>query len=199
MTPTELRSFLTESHVADCAKRLLGCHIVAPHCRIQIVETEAYGGKEDFGSHAARGVTPRNAVMFGPAGIAYVYFNYGMHWMLNVTCRPKGEPGAVLIRGAMPIEGTDEIKTLRPRARQDHDLLSGPGKVSMALGTKGDVTGLDLLENRSKFRIVPNDEAKEIIQTGRIGLAEGKGRELEWRFVDGDNQEWASNKRYYAT
>lgn len=199
MTPTELRKFLTDSHVTDCAKRLLGCDLIAPHCRIQIVETEAYGGKDDLGSHAARGVTPRNAVMFGPAGIAYVYFNYGMHWLLNVTCRPAGEPGAVLIRAAKPIEGTDDIKSLRPKAKKDYDLLSGPGKITMALGAKGDHTGLDLIDGTSKFTIVPNNEVKTIVQTTRIGLAEGKGHELEWRFIDKENSEWASSLKSQAS
>lgn len=199
MSQKKLRELLTNSHVTDCARRLLGCDLIAPHCRIRIVETEAYGGKEDLGSHAARGVTPRNAVMFGPAGIAYVYFNYGMHWLLNVTCRPEGEPGAVLIRAAKPIEGTDDIRTLRPKAKKDHDLLSGPGKITMALGAKGDHTGLDLLDSASKFNIVPNNEVDTIRQTTRIGLAEGRGHELEWRFVDEENSEWASNLKSQAS
>ena len=99
----------------------------------RIVETEAYTGAADPASHAFRGRTARNTVMFGPAGYAYVYFSYGMHYCLNVTAERRGTAGAVLLRALEPLAGIDLM-----RAQGDHGpepkLLSGPGKIGRAFG-----------------------------------------------------------------
>ncbi|MCH7945323.1 MAG: DNA-3-methyladenine glycosylase [Armatimonadetes bacterium] len=195
MSPQELRQFLTDSHVTDCAKRLLGCEIVVRGCRIRIVEAEAYGGPEDPNSHAYRGVTARNRVMFETTGCAYVYFNYGMHWLFNVTCRPQGEPGAILIRGAMPVDGVEAIRERRPKAKSDTDLLSGPGKIGAALAVTGDDTGTDLLHEGSKIRIVAGREVESVLAGPRVGLKDGIDHGLMWRFIDEANAEWASSPR----
>ena len=195
MTPNQLRQFLTESHVTDSARRLLGCEIVVRHCRIRIVEAEAYGGAEDPNSHAYRGVTPRNKVMFETTGCAYVYFNYGMHWLFNVTCRPVGEPGAILIRGAMLVEGIEAIRSRRPKAKKDADLLSGPGKIGEALGVTGADTGTDLLDKASSVRIVPGEEVKNVLTGARVGLKDGIDHGQMWRFIDEANADWASSPR----
>jgi DNA-3-methyladenine glycosylase len=120
----------------------------------RIVETEAYTGPTDPASHAFRGPTARNAVMFGPAGHAYVYFSYGMHYCLNVTADRPGKPGAVLLRALEPLAGIDMM-----RARGDHGpevrLLSGPGKIGRGFG-------LTLADNGRDFT------------RGSLGIAAGK-------------------------
>lgn len=192
MPPTEFRRLLIESPVTKCARRLLGCEIFVPDCRIRIVEAEAYAGAKDLGSHGCRGVTPRNRPMFGPAGHAYVYFTYGHHWMLNVTCLPEGECGAVLIRGAVPIEGTDVMFERRPKAKKVEDLLSGPGKIGAAIAIDGRSSGLDLLDPRSPYRLEVGEPVRKVLVSTRIGLAEGQGDDKPWRFIDASNLRWAS-------
>jgi DNA-3-methyladenine glycosylase len=103
----------------------------------RIVEVEAYGGPDDPASHAAGGPTPRSAIMFGPPGLAYVYFIYGMHHCLNVVTGPAGSAGAVLIRALEPLEGRDGMAVRRgldPLRCRDRDLAGGPGRVCQALG-----------------------------------------------------------------
>lgn len=199
MTPKQLRQFLTDSHVTECAKRLLGCEIVTRDCRVRIVEAEAYGGSDDPNSHAHRGVTKRNKVMFETTGCAYVYFNYGVHWLFNVTCRPQGEPGAILIRGAMPVEGIEGMRERRRKAKTDADLLSGPGKIGAALAVTGDDTGTDLLYERSNIRIVAGSEVRGVLEGPRVGLRDGTDHGLMWRFIDEENAEWASKPNIQAT
>lgn len=185
---------LAHRSVVKSARRLLGCEVVTSECRIRIVETEAYGGSEDLGSHGCRGETPRTRPMFGAPGHAYVYFTYGNHWMLNVSCRPEGECGAVLIRGAIPLEGIERMWARRPKARTERDLLSGPGKIASALGLDGGYSGVDLLSPQSPLRLVPGTPVGRIIVSTRIGLAPGKGDDKKWRFVDAANSEWASRR-----
>lgn len=107
-----------------------------------IVETEAYDGAADPASHAAtlRGLTKRNAVMFGPAGFSYVYRIYGMHWCMNIVTGPEGEAGAVLLRGLHAMEGRQAMKQRRGR----EPLSTGPGRLCQALGITGDLYGHDL-------------------------------------------------------
>jgi len=123
--------------------------------------------------------------MYGRAGCAYVYFNYGCHWMLNVVAHEEGSAAAVLIRAAEPVDGLEEFRALRPKARHDWDLLSGPGKLAAAFGIDAQDYGLDLLDPSSSLRIAPGPTPAVILCGPRIGLATGKGEELPWRFVDG--------------
>ena len=111
----------------------------------RIVEVEAYHGANDAASHAYRGLTPRTAIMFGPAGFLYVYFTYGMHWCANVVCGPDGEAAAVLIRALAPLSGLEAMRAARPKARRDLDLCNGPAKLCQALGITGADDGTDLL------------------------------------------------------
>lgn len=99
----------------------------------RIVETEAYRA-DDPASHSSRGKTARAAIMFGPAGVAYVYFIYGMYEMLNFVTEKEGEAGAVLIRAIEPMEGETLMRKRRHNPRSRHDLSSGPGKLCRALG-----------------------------------------------------------------
>lgn len=146
-----------------------------------IVETEAYGHADDEASHACRGMTARNAVMFGPVGRAYVYFTYGNHFCVNVSARsPDAPAGAVLIRGIEPVEGIDVMKKLR--GIDDVRLLaSGPGRLTQALGITRAQDGADMTERESQLRI-EKGASREVVATTRVGITRAADR--NWRFAD---------------
>jgi DNA-3-methyladenine glycosylase len=148
-----------------------------------ICETEAYAGADDPASHAYRR-TPRSAIMFGPPGIAYVYFVYGMHHCLNAVTARDGRPGAVLIRGILPAEGIEVMRGQRPRVADGH-LADGPGKLCQALGITWALKGSDLTENSELFITTGEQVAeREIITTPRIGVrGDEETRTRPWRFV----------------
>ena len=166
----------------EVAPDLLGKLLVRGDRTARIVEVEAYCGADDPGSHAYRGMTRRNATMFGPAGRLYVYFTYGMHWCANAVCGREGEGVAVLLRAAEPVSGVDEMRTLRPAARRDRDLLSGPARLCQAFGLDGTFDGCDLVTADRGVTIVDDGVAPPdvpIVST-RIGLS--VGTELPWRW-----------------
>src|SRR5262249_54202895 len=136
-----------------------------------------------------------NEVMFGPPGFAYIYFTYGMHWMLNVTAQDHGVGAAVLIRAAEPLSGIEEMKTSRPKAVKNEDLLNGPAKICAAYQIDRNLNGIDLLDPSSELRIEPGNNPKHILFGIRIGLAKGKGESHDWRFVDGDRLPWVSTPK----
>jgi DNA-3-methyladenine glycosylase len=145
-----------------------------------IVETEAYLGRDDAGSHAAtKGITARNAVMYGPPGTAYVYFTYGNHHMLNLVCEPEGIAGAVLIRTVHPIAGLAEM-TSRRHGRQLRELCNGPGKLAAAMGIDLSDNGSMLGEGRISVYYGERPTPAEVAVSGRIGLT--TGHELDLRF-----------------
>ncbi len=131
----------------DVARELLGRRLV----RVErgrrlsgwIVEAEAYIGQEDLACHAHVGRTPRNQVMWGPPGRAYVYFTYGMHWCLNVVTEQEGRPAAVLLRGLLPVEGLATMRRRRGRPPDDQ-VADGPAKLCQALSIDGRLNGHDL-------------------------------------------------------
>ena len=133
----------------------------------RIVETEAYLGTDDPGAHAYRGRTARNAVLFGPPGHAYVYFIYGNHYCLNVSCQPEGEAGCVLLRALEPVCGIEGMAALRglplgasapPRLAELRRLTSGPGRLSQALGiTRPRHNGCDLCSRKGGLYIAEED------------------------------------------
>lgn len=178
--------------VAESAKRILGCILVAGECRARIVEVEAYGGETDPASHAWRGPTPRTMVMYGEPGRAYVYFTYGNHWMLNVVARPDGEASAVLIRAAEPLAGIEMMRSRRPKAQSDNDLLSGPGKLCQALGLTRADNGVDLLDPNSPLRLEEGERPTAVLTGVRIGIAVGRGELEPLRFIDASRLSWAS-------
>jgi DNA-3-methyladenine glycosylase len=150
-----------------------------------ITETEAYVGSEDLGCHARAGKTRRNEVMWGPPGYAYVYFTYGMHWMLNFVTERDGFPAAVLIRGLWPVEGVKKMLQRRAVSRLG-DLTNGPAKLCQALGIDGDWNGMDLCSSDSKLFVEKGSAiAEKIVTNGpRVGLTSvpEPWKSMPWRF-----------------
>jgi DNA-3-methyladenine glycosylase len=171
------RDFFARS-VHRVAPDLIGVTLLVDGVGGRIVEVEAYD-QEDPASHGYRGLTPRNAVMFGPAGYAYVYRSYGIHWCLNLVCGGEGRAEAVLIRALEPTAGLDAQR--RRRGVQDPlALCSGPGKLCQALAVTGDHDGLPL--DVSPFRLDERGAPPEIRTGPRIGIT--RATELPWRYVE---------------
>lgn len=182
------RELLNKVLVVSAAGSLVG----GPGSRAgRIVEVEAYCGSEDAGSHAYRGPTPRNAVMFGPPGRLYVYRSYGVHWCANAVCGPVGVGHAVLIRALAPVAGIDAMRSARARGQihplAERDLCRGPGRLCQALGITAEHNGSDLVTGSGGVA-VHDDGRRPPEHPGvsvRIGLT--KGAEHPWRFfVTGD-------------
>lgn len=144
-----------------------------------IVETEAYAGKLDPASHAFRGMTPRNRVMFGEAGHAYVYFTYGFHNCLNFVTGKEGIASAVLIRAMEPTKGVEAMATLR-NAKSIANIASGPGKLCQALSIDRSLNGIDVTSRKSAIHVLDTNLKLKIASSTRIGIAEGI--EKKWRF-----------------
>jgi DNA-3-methyladenine glycosylase len=173
----------------DAARALLGGLLVREGVTIRITEVEAYGGPEDSASHARHGRTPRNAPMWGPPGRAYLYFCYGMHWMLNVVTGPEGEAAAVLIRGAEVVAGLDLVLQRRRAAKATPLLCAGPGKVAQALGLDKVFDGHDLLA-ADGLELHPGASPALILAGPRLGIgfATPGDQARAWRFADGDSR-----------
>jgi DNA-3-methyladenine glycosylase len=170
------RSFF-DRDVVTVARALIGATLVFDGAGGVIVETEAYHQREPA-AHSHRGRTPRNAVMFGPPGFAYVYRSYGIHWCLNFVCGPAGMASAVLIRALEPTTGVAAMR----RRRGVHDiraLCSGPGKLCQALGITSAHNGCAL--DAAPFALQPRTARRVPIAVGpRIGIT--KAVDLDWRF-----------------
>lgn len=150
----------------------------------RIVEAEAYEPR-DPASHAYRGMTARNATMFGRAGHLYVYFTYGNHWMMNVVTRSPGEGSAVLLRAAEPLDGQDEMARLRGRSLPT-DLCSGPGKLTRALGVDRALDGEDLVRGEVVWIEAGQPVSADRVVAGvRVGV--GVGLDRDWRFRVADD------------
>jgi len=166
----------------DVAPTLLNKLLVAGERSGRIVEVEAYEGGDDPASHAFRGPTRRNAVMFGPAGHLYVYFTYGMHWCANVVCGPPGEARAVLVRALAPVGGLEAMRTARRAATRDRDLCNGPAKLCQALGITGADDGVDLLAGDSAIMLL-DDGVPPPRTPGngpRVGISVATERRMRW-------------------
>jgi DNA-3-methyladenine glycosylase len=169
------RSFFGRS-VHDVAPDLIGATMLFGGVGGRIVEVEAYHHTEPA-AHSFRGPTPRNAVMFGPPGYAYVYRSYGIHWCVNFVCEPKGSAAAVLIRAIEPTTGLAAMR--RRRGLTDERLLcSGPGRLCEALGITVAQNGMAL--DAAPFALFARAGTVEIATGPRIGLT--KAAELPWRY-----------------
>jgi DNA-3-methyladenine glycosylase len=159
------------------APRLLNAVLRHGGVAIRLSEVEAYDGPNDPGSHAYRGETARNRVMFGPPGRLYVYFTYGMHHCANLVTGPDGDPGAVLLRAGEVVEGIDVARQRRPRST-DRDLARGPARLCQALG-------LDLADNGILADLERGDPPTAVETGPRVGLRHAADR--PWRFwIAGD-------------
>jgi DNA-3-methyladenine glycosylase len=176
------------------ARELLGKLIVRREGRQQlagrIVEVEAYLGAGDLAAHAAAGNTARNSVLWGPPGHAYVYFIYGVHYCLNISCLPDGEAGCILVRALEPVSGIAEMAEARELSDIDYvsvrdlrKLASGPGKLCEALGiTRPRDNGKDMLASRSDLQVASDGfRVADVAVTQRIGIT--KSAEMPLRYI----------------
>jgi DNA-3-methyladenine glycosylase len=186
---------LLRRDVLAAAPKLLGWRLVRGDLMARIVEVEAYRSDEPA-AHSYGKTKMKNMAMFGPPGNAYIYFNYGVHWMLNLVAHKEGDAAAILIRAAEPLEGLDIFRQRRPKAKRDEDLLSGPGKLAAAFDIDPRDNALPLLEpseDPDKLYLLPPDQpVKKVLEAPRVGIAIGKAHELPWRFIDTDRLRWAS-------
>jgi len=170
------------------ARDLLGKRLVRQGGGLElsgmIVETEAYCGREDSACHAHRGKTHRNAVMFGRPGHAYVYFTYGMHYMLNLVTEEEENPCAVLIRAVLPLTGIEVMESRRKR--KGAELTNGPAKLCQALSIDKSLNGWDVTIGNElwveDYKKIPNSK---IMTAPRVGIdyAHPRDREAPWRFL----------------
>lgn len=182
-----------ERNTVIVARELLGKRLVRLENNKRlagvIVETEAYRGEEDLGCHARAGYTPRTQVMYGPPGHAYVYFTYGMHWMLNFVTEHQGYPAAVLIRSIRICEGLDivaERRKCQPSARW----TDGPAKICKSLNINGALNGIDLcasdaelfVENGIPGEVILDDEVSVGPRVGLFTVPE-PWKSILWRFM----------------
>jgi DNA-3-methyladenine glycosylase len=176
--------------VLQVARDLLGMRLVRILDGVRVCgiinETEAYDGEQDLACHARSGLTPRTSIMYGPAGHAYVYFTYGMHWMLNIVTGEAGYPAAVLIRSIIPEEGLDIISARR-KNQPAHLWCNGPAKLTQALGINGNQNGIDLCNASGGLFIESGSPILDISvgTTPRVGIENTPEpwRTLPWRFI----------------
>ena len=184
------RTFFDRAAV-DVAPELLGCvleHDTAEGLvAVELTEVEAYMGEADPASHAYRGRTPRNAVMFGPPGYAYVYFTYGMHFCVNLVCLPAGTASAVLLRAGRIVAGEELARQRRAsNGNGTRELARGPARLCQALGIDRAQNGADVCSADSALRIrgpmggTTDRSVNEILTGPRVGVS--SGAEVAWRF-----------------
>jgi DNA-3-methyladenine glycosylase len=172
------------------ARELLGAVLVRVENGVRvagkITETEAYLGESDLACHARAGITPRTQIMYGEPGRVYVYFNYGMHWMLNAVTETEGFPAAVLIRAIQPIEGIAIIASRRgkqPRAKW----TDGPAKLAQALNIDKSFNGVDLCSQKNNLWIEAGETIAEerVVMGPRVGLysVPEPWKSKPWRFL----------------
>jgi DNA-3-methyladenine glycosylase len=165
------------------ARDLLGRDVSHAGVTVRLTEVEAYRGADDMGSHAYRGKTKRNEVMFGPAGFVYVYFTYGMHWCMNFVCQGEGTAAAVLLRAGRVVAGVEVAQARRPKS-SPRDLARGPARLTKVLAIDGTLNGTALGD---PIAVLPGEPVPDgAVETGpRVGVA--RGAELTWRYWVADD------------
>ncbi len=174
--PSRLRRSFFDRSVHEVAPDLIGATLLVNGVGGMIVEVEAYH-HTDPAAHSYNGRTPRNAVMFGPPGFAYVYRSYGIHWCLNFVCEEEGSASAVLIRALRPTGGLAAMKRRRGLT-EERQLCSGPGKLCEALGVTKKHDGLPL--DKPPFELRARDQDHAVASGVRIGIT--KAADLPWRY-----------------
>lgn len=196
-TGVDLLAGLLAGPVLPAGRGLLGCLLSANGVTIRLTEVEAYAGTAgDPASHAHRGRTRRNQVMFGPAGYAYVYFTYGMHWCMNVVTGAEGEASAVLLRAGEVVDGLAVARARRTAVRRDLDLARGPARLCAALGLDAAAYGVYLL-GEGPVRLSPPARpiAPDAIVAGpRVGVTGAADR--PWRFWLADEPTVSQYRRH---
>ena len=177
--------------VDEVAPTLLGALLRHGPVAVRLTEVEAYDGASDPASHAYRGRTVRNAVMFGPPGHLYVYFSYGMHWAANLICGPDGMASGVLLRSGEVVDGLEVARQRRGRTR-DRDLARGPGRLTQTLGIAAEHKGAYLLDG-GPLRLETGPPPKTILAGPRVGVSVEADR--RWRFWDADSRYVSDYKR----
>ncbi len=176
-------------HPLTAARLVLGSVLVVGGVRARIVEVEAYGSPEagpwpDPAAHTYPGPTPRNDVMFGPAGHLYVYLSYGIHQCVNITAGPDGVGAGVLLRAASIESGLDLVRERRAVRDPDARLAAGPGRLGQALGLTVADKGVDVLAPSSEVKLEIAARRGPVVAGPRIGIS--KAVELPWRlWLDG--------------
>ena len=174
---------------ADVARDMLGaileCETEDGVASGRIVETEAYIGADDPACHAVAGRTRRTWHLFGPAGIAYVYFIYGVHWCFNAVTGAEGVGSAVLVRAVEPVDGVALMRARRPRAKRIADLTNGPGKLCSALGIDGAIDGASLQTSSLRIRAGSVVSDRDVLVSPRIGITRAAEWPLRW-YVKGN-------------
>jgi DNA-3-methyladenine glycosylase len=175
---------LPATKIDEAARMMLGWRLSANGVVVRLTEVEAYSGLgEDPASHAHRGRTPRNAIMFGPAGFLYVYQIYGMYQCMNIVCGEDGVAAAVLLRAGEVVEGVETARERRPGAKRDSDLGAGPGKLTRALGISKADYGTSVVDGTGPLTITPpaGGDAQAVIEAGpRVGVT--SAYDVAWRF-----------------
>lgn len=179
---------LPAARVPRVARALLGWELSAGDVRLRLTEVEAYAGTgEDPASHAHRGPTPRTMIMFGPAGFAYTYFVFGMHWCVNVVCGAPGEAAAVLFRAGAVVDGAESARRRRGDV-PDRELARGPARLAVALGVGAEANGTSMVDGTGPLTLRPpaRPVASALISAGpRVGVA--AAHDVPWRFwITGD-------------
>jgi len=144
--------------------------------RGRVVETEAYLGPDDPACHAAAGLTMRTTHLFGPPGRSYVYLIYGMYWCFNAVTRERGHGAAVLVRAVHPVDGLALMRRRRPNVKKDRDLTNGPGKLCLAMGIDGSMSGCSLRDGPVVMRVGEPVSDDEVVVTPRVGITQA----AEW-------------------
>ena len=178
--PREFYDRETELVARDMLGTVLECESEAGIASGIIVETEAYLGEHDLACHAAVGRTARTEHLYGPPGISYVYFIYGMYWCFNAVTRESGQPSAVLVRALEPLDGIALMHKRRPFIKGDHDLTNGPGKLCTALGITGAMTGKPLQRKPLLIREGEPVADEQVEVTTRIGITKSADWPLRW-------------------